>query len=91
LIILLFLLPFLPLIFVCFKYPFALSTLSMASIQPLKSLIVNPRSKHTATVIFIHVSGHPGDSNTVEFTRRLRALVIPDMAGNLLQVHIFVL
>lgn len=28
----------------------------MAAIQPLKSLVVNPRSKHTATVIFVHVS-----------------------------------
>jgi len=33
----------------------------MASIQPLRSLIVNPTSKHTATVIFIHGLGDSGN------------------------------
>jgi len=32
----------------------------MASLQPLKSLIVNPKSRHSATVIFVHGLGDSG-------------------------------
>jgi len=44
----------------CSKYRFTSTRIPMATIQPLKSLIVNARSKHTATVIFIHGLGDSG-------------------------------
>lgn len=31
-------------------------TTLMAALQPLKFLLVSPQTKHTATVIFVHVS-----------------------------------
>ncbi len=39
--------------------------LTMAAVlQPLKFLSIAPRAKHTATVIFIHVSMWPEGSNS---------------------------
>jgi len=47
------------LVWFCFQYRFTTRRL-MVPMQPLKSLVVNACSKHTATVIFIHGLGDTG-------------------------------
>lgn len=65
------------------------ATDKMASIQALKSLIVQPRSKHTATVIFVHVLGSILCSRMASLTISRRDWVTVVKGGNPSQVSVF--